>query len=74
MTRALAPGTRWVADVAQVFDDADDVLDAEFVDVPAPRALAIVSPQPVVPPGRARRITDAYTTSPVAPRPVIAIA
>jgi hypothetical protein len=76
---ALARGTRKIP--LLVDDDGDEVvalddaIDAEFVELVEPVALAV--PEPVaaarVTPGRARRATDAYASQPVSPRPIIAI-
>jgi len=77
---ALARGTRRIPlhvedDEALALDDAN-VIDAEFVELVEPVALvpaAPVEPAVRVPPGRARRATDAYASQPVTPRPIIAI-
>ena len=79
---ALARGTRRIPlhvhdeeGETLALDDAD-VIDAEFVELVEP--VALVPAQPIepavrVPPGRARRATDAYASQPVTPRPIIAI-
>jgi hypothetical protein len=81
---ALARGTRRIPLVldepdleaaAGEADDADAIIDAEFVDVPAdaPVEALLVTGPPRVTPGRARRATDAYVAAPTETRPIIAI-
>lgn len=80
--KELAKGTRRIP---LFTDDDQDVIDAEFVDVPAIAEVVEVAPQPIEPlslavaelprvtPGRARRATDAYAPVDGARRPIISI-
>jgi len=85
---ALARGTRRI-DLSILQDDPksdpeSDILEAEFVDIPALSELeadadvieeslpAVIEPSRVTP-GRARRATDAYAPAREARRPIIAI-
>ena len=78
---ALARGTRKIPlfeeeQGDQLSLDDSNVIDAEFVELVEPVALVVPEPsEPAVrvPPGRARRATDAYASQPVTPRPIIAI-
>ena len=84
---ALAKGTRRI-DLSILQDDPEsDILEAEFVDIPAlsepdaddadvdviEETLPVVIEPSRVTPGRARRATDAYAPAREAPRPIIAI-
>jgi len=74
MQKALAKGTRRI-DLKILDDDDADILDVEFVDIPAEPAetLPALIPPVTITPGRARRATDAYAPVMDEPRRVIAI-
>jgi hypothetical protein len=75
---ALARGTRKIELSILQDDPESDILEAEFVDVPADQETvqetlpAVIQPSRITP-GRARRATDAYAPAREVSRPIIAI-
>ena len=79
---ALARGTRKIELSILQDDPESDILEAEFVDMPADQEVMIEETSPAImhdrqpsriTPGRARRATDAYAPAREVSRPIIAI-